>query len=44
MRCVQKNVRIHFKLRDWPWWKLYTKIKPLVNVQKTEEDLKVKEV
>ncbi|KAF6019499.1 hypothetical protein EB796_022191 [Bugula neritina] len=43
MRCIQKNIRINFKLEDWQWWKLYTKIKPLVNVQQTEETLKAKE-
>lgn len=37
-------MRIYFNLRDWEWWKLFTKIKPLVNVQKTEEDLREREV
>ncbi|XP_067938271.1 unconventional myosin-XVIIIa-like isoform X2 [Watersipora subatra] len=43
MKCVQKNIRIYFKLRNWQWWRLYTKIKPLINVHQTEHDLEVKE-
>jgi myosin heavy subunit len=25
---IQRNVRIFLQLRDWKWWKLYTKLKP----------------
>ncbi len=25
-RTIQRNARIYGELRDWPWWKLYTKV------------------
>lgn len=25
---IQRNVRIYLKLRDWKWWKLYSRLKP----------------
>ena len=40
---LQRNVRKHLFLRDWRWWKLFTKVKPLLNVARTEEELKQKE-
>ncbi|KAK3595793.1 hypothetical protein CHS0354_025430 [Potamilus streckersoni] len=42
--CIQKNVRKFVQIRDWPWWKLYTKVKPLLNVHRTEEELKAREI
>ncbi|ESO11164.1 hypothetical protein HELRODRAFT_91662, partial [Helobdella robusta] len=42
--CIQKNVRKLMFVRHWPWWKLYTKVKPVLNVLRTEEELKDKEV
>ncbi|GAB1602168.1 unconventional myosin-XVIIIa-like isoform X2 [Argonauta hians] len=41
--CIQKNVRKFMLIRDWPWWRLYVQVKPLLNVHKTEEQLKNKE-
>ena len=40
---IQRNVRKHLFLRDWKWWKLYTKVKPLLNVARTEDELRQKE-
>lgn len=31
------------KLRNWQWWRLYTKVKPLLEVTKQEEKLMQKE-
>lgn len=42
--CVQRNVRKLMGIREWQWWRLYTKVKPLLNVQRTEEELRDKEV
>lgn len=33
---LQRNVQIYLKLRDWSWWKLYLRIKPLLNVTRAE--------
>lgn len=44
IRCIQKNVRNYTQIREWEWWKLYTKVKPILNVHRTEEELKEREV
>jgi len=43
-RCIQRNIRKFVMFRDWHWWKLYTKVKPLLNVVKAEDELKAKDV
>ncbi|KAJ3200564.1 hypothetical protein HDU82_008794, partial [Entophlyctis luteolus] len=43
IRIIQKNSRIYVTLREWPWWKLYTKVKPLLNVARTDEELRQRE-
>ncbi|CAF0906401.1 unnamed protein product, partial [Brachionus calyciflorus] len=40
IRCVQKNIRIWFALRKWKWWRLYTNLMPILNVQNNELVLK----
>lgn len=40
---LQRNIRQHFVLRNWPWWSLYTKVKPLLSIARGEEELKEKE-
>ena len=41
--CIQRNVRKWMGIREWPWWRLYTKVQPLLNVHRTEEELKDRE-
>lgn len=41
--CIQNNVKKFMLIRDWPWWRLYVRVKPLLNVHRTEEELKNKE-
>jgi myosin heavy subunit len=36
IRCIQKNVRISFVVKKWKWWRLYTNLMPIINVQNTE--------
>jgi myosin-18 len=36
IKCIQNNIRKHFILKKWPWWKLYTNLMPLVNMQNNE--------
>ena len=42
--CVQRNIRKLMAIREWPWWRLYMKVKPLLNVHRTEEELHEREV
>lgn len=41
VRCIQRNVRAFMSVRDWPWWRLLVRVTPLLNVHRTEEQLKV---
>ncbi|XP_017790983.1 PREDICTED: myosin heavy chain, muscle isoform X9 [Habropoda laboriosa] len=36
---VQRNLRKYLQLRTWPWWKLWQKVKPLLNVSRIEDEL-----
>lgn len=29
------------KLRSWPWWKMWSRVKPLLNVANIEDELRV---
>ena len=41
VRCIQRNVRAFLAVRDWPWWRLLVRVTPLLNVHRTEEQLKI---
>jgi len=40
LSVLQRNCRKYLSLRNWPWWKLYTKVKPLLSVARQEEEMK----
>ncbi|XP_066294954.1 unconventional myosin-XVIIIa-like isoform X7 [Branchiostoma lanceolatum] len=42
IRCIQRNVKIYMAVRNWPWFRLVTKVLPLLNVHRTEDELKEK--
>ena len=33
IRILQRNCAAYLKLRNWQWWRLYTKVKPLLQVR-----------
>ena len=37
IRVIQRNSQSYLKLRNWPWWRLFTKVKPLLQVTKAED-------
>ncbi|XP_030646524.1 myosin-16-like [Chanos chanos] len=43
LMAIQRNVKKFLQLRYWGWWKLYTKVKPLLHVARQEEEMKAKE-
>uniref|UniRef100_A0A4W6CD29 Myosin XVIIIA n=1 Tax=Lates calcarifer TaxID=8187 RepID=A0A4W6CD29_LATCA len=43
IRCIQKNIKKNRGVKDWPWWKLFTTVKPLIEVQLTEEQIRGKD-
>uniref|UniRef100_A0A8D0Q8S7 Unconventional myosin-XVIIIa n=1 Tax=Sus scrofa TaxID=9823 RepID=A0A8D0Q8S7_PIG len=40
IRCVQKNIKKNKGVKDWPWWKLFTTVRPLIEVQLSEEQIR----
>lgn len=40
LQVVQRNLRKYLKLRMWPWWRLWTKVKALVHVVDIDAELK----
>ncbi|XP_049580996.1 unconventional myosin-XVIIIa isoform X6 [Syngnathus scovelli] len=43
IRCIQKNIKKNRGVKDWPWWKLFTNVRPLIEVQLTEEQIRGKD-
>ncbi|XP_028276533.1 unconventional myosin-XVIIIa-like isoform X4 [Parambassis ranga] len=43
IRCIQKNIKKNGGVKDWPWWKLFTTVQPLIKVQLTEEQMRNKD-
>jgi myosin protein heavy chain len=36
IQILQRNGLAYLKLRNWPWWRLYTKVRPLLQVTNQE--------
>uniref|UniRef100_A0A672GYD6 Myosin, heavy chain 14, non-muscle n=1 Tax=Salarias fasciatus TaxID=181472 RepID=A0A672GYD6_SALFA len=43
LRVMQRNCAAYLKLRNWQWWRLFTKVKPLLQVTRQDEEIHVKE-
>merc|ERR1719400_1755250 len=43
IRILQRNCAAYLKLRNWQWWRLYPKVKPLPQVTKNDEKVLQKE-
>ncbi|XP_030582468.1 myosin-9a isoform X2 [Archocentrus centrarchus] len=43
MKVIQRNCAAYLKLRNWQWWRLFTKVKPLLQVSRQEEEMVAKE-
>ncbi|XP_067866513.1 unconventional myosin-XVIIIa isoform X3 [Heterodontus francisci] len=43
IRCIQKNIKKNKGVKNWLWWKLFTTVRPLIEVQLTEEQLRGKD-
>ncbi|KAM9455864.1 unconventional myosin-XVIIIa isoform 6-T6 [Clarias gariepinus] len=43
IRCIQKNIKKNRGVKGWPWWKLFTNVRPLVEVQLSEEQIRGKD-
>uniref|UniRef100_A0A8D3AYU0 Myosin XVIIIAb n=1 Tax=Scophthalmus maximus TaxID=52904 RepID=A0A8D3AYU0_SCOMX len=43
IRCIQKNIKKNRGVKGWPWWKLFTTVRPLIEVQLSEEQIRGKD-
>ncbi|XP_034567306.1 myosin-9-like isoform X1 [Notolabrus celidotus] len=43
MKVIQRNCAAYLKLRNWQWWRLFTKVKPLLQVSRQEEEMMAKD-
>ncbi|KAL6303713.1 nonmuscle myosin heavy chain b [Sparassis latifolia] len=43
IRTIQRNAHVYGELRDWPWWQLYTKVRPLLTATRNDDELHKKE-
>uniref|UniRef100_A0A7N6AH61 Myosin, heavy chain 9a, non-muscle n=1 Tax=Anabas testudineus TaxID=64144 RepID=A0A7N6AH61_ANATE len=43
MKVIQRNCAAYLKLRNWQWWRLFTKVKPLLQVTRQDEEIGVLE-
>ena len=41
LTVCQRALRRYLKLRTWPWWKLWQKVKPLLNASRVEDQIAV---
>ncbi|XP_034544503.1 myosin-9-like isoform X2 [Notolabrus celidotus] len=43
MKVIQRNCAAYLKLKNWQWWRLFTKVKPLLQVTRQEEEMLAKD-
>ncbi|XP_005067004.1 myosin-9 [Mesocricetus auratus] len=44
MKVLQRNCAAYLRLRNWQWWRLFTKVKPVLNSKRHEDELIAKEI
>uniref|UniRef100_UPI00358E9046 myosin-10-like isoform X1 n=1 Tax=Myxine glutinosa TaxID=7769 RepID=UPI00358E9046 len=43
LKVIQRNCAAYLKLRNWQWWRLFTKVKPLLQVSRQDDELQEKQ-
>ena len=43
IRVIQRNGLSYLKLRNWQWWRLFTKVKPLLKVTEADKEIRDKD-
>ncbi|KAI5159262.1 myosin heavy chain 9/10/11/14 [Nematocida ausubeli] len=41
---LQKNIKIYASVRNWSWWKLCMKVRPLLEVRKSEDEIRERDI
>ena len=40
LTLIQRNIRKYMQLKNWEWFRLYMKVKPMLNIARQEEEMK----
>ncbi|XP_037128708.1 myosin-10 isoform X5 [Syngnathus acus] len=43
LRVMQRNCHAYLILKNWQWWRLFTKVKPLLQVTRQDEEIQIRE-
>ncbi|KAH7731033.1 Myosin head [Aphelenchoides avenae] len=38
VRCIQRNINVYLRVREWPWWKLYSRVSPLLAASRSDTE------
>uniref|UniRef100_UPI00398F2618 unconventional myosin-XVIIIb-like isoform X2 n=1 Tax=Pristiophorus japonicus TaxID=55135 RepID=UPI00398F2618 len=41
--CIQKNIKKYWLVHQWQWWQLMSRIRPMLNINLADKNLRVKE-
>merc|ERR1712042_394085 len=39
LAVIQRNIRKFFAIRNWPWWKLYILVQPMLSIAPAEDEM-----
>lgn len=43
VEMIQRNARLYIQLRQWPWWKLFQQVRPLLAAARSDDEMRRKE-
>merc|ERR1712042_8876 len=43
LAVIQRNIRKFLYIRNWPWWKLFLLVQPMLSIVRAEDEMKEKE-
>ncbi|XP_077577506.1 uncharacterized protein myh14 isoform X4 [Stigmatopora nigra] len=43
LRVMQRNCHAYLILKNWQWWRLFTKVKPLLQVTRQDEEIQLRD-
>jgi myosin protein heavy chain len=43
VRTIQRNARLYIELKNWPWWPLFQRVRPLLAAARSDDEMRRKE-
>lgn len=43
VEMIQRNARLYIQLRQWPWWRLFQQVRPLLAAARSDDEMRRKE-